>query len=180
MSRLHLAMGILSYLASPFWLVFIVLGLLLAFQAHFIRPEYFSEQVALFPTWPVFDPERSVRLFACTMGILLAPRLFGYVLVCKNRQTVRLCGGMLRTGMSVLVETCLTALLAPVLMLMQSALVAGIVSGCDVGWKPQRRDDGSIPLCAIARHHLAHTCVAWCLPLSPIWSHRRFWPGYPR
>src|SRR5919198_1700041 len=36
MSRLHLTMGIISYLASPIWLVFIILGFLLALQAHFI------------------------------------------------------------------------------------------------------------------------------------------------
>ena len=81
LSRLHLVLGIMSYLASPIWLLFIILGLLLALQAHFLRPEYFPQEFALFPTWPVFDPERAVRLFSGTMGVLLAPKLFGYVLV---------------------------------------------------------------------------------------------------
>jgi membrane glycosyltransferase len=57
----------------------------------------------------------------------------------------------------VLVETVLSALLAPVMMLMQSAVVVGILTGRDVGWKAQRRDDGSIPLRVLVRRHLAHT-----------------------
>jgi membrane glycosyltransferase len=157
MSRLHLTMGIMSYLASPIWLIFIMLGLMLALQAHFIRPEYFPTGYALFPTWPVFNPERAMRLFVGTMAVLVAPKLFGYVLLCKDRQLARRFGGLVRAGVSLLFETIMSALIAPVMMLMQSAVVLGILTGRDVGWNTQRRDDGSIPLRAIVRRHLAHT-----------------------
>lgn len=157
MSRLHLTMGIMSYLASPLWLVFIMLGFLLALQAKFIRPEYFPTGYALFPTWPVFNPERAMRLFVATMAVLIAPKLFGYILLFKDRQLARRFGGWFRAGVSLLFEAVLSALIAPVMMLMQSAVVLGILTGRDVGWKTQRRDDGSIPLRAIVRRHLAHT-----------------------
>lgn len=156
-SRLHLIMGIMSYLASPIWLVFIVLGLLLALQAHFIRPEYFPQGFTLFPDWPVFDPVRAVRLFICTMAVLIAPKLFGYLLLLKSRQMARQCGGVLRAGASVLLETVLSALIAPVMMLMQSAVVWSILSGGDIGWNTQRRDDGSISVGAVGRRHRVHT-----------------------
>jgi membrane glycosyltransferase len=159
LSRLHLMMGIMSYVASPIWLIFIVLGFLLALQAHFIRPEYFTESFALFPTWPVFDPERAVRLFVLTMGVLLAPKFFGYVILCKDRQTVRLCGGRLRAGLSVILETILSTLMAPMTMLMQTAAVVGIMTGRYGGWNAQRRDDGSIPLRVVVRRHLVHTLL---------------------
>ena len=84
LSRLHLLLGIMSYLASPLWLLFMLLGLLLALQAHFLRPDYFPQAFALFPTWPVFDPERAVRLFVGTMGVLVAPKLCGYLLLCTR------------------------------------------------------------------------------------------------
>ncbi len=93
MSRVHLTVGIMSYLASLLWLVFIALGFLLALQAHFLRPEYFPKGFALFPTWPVFDPVRAVRLFVGTMAVLVAPKGFGYLLLCKERQRARRCGG---------------------------------------------------------------------------------------
>jgi membrane glycosyltransferase len=166
LSRLHLTMGIMSYLASPVWLVFIILGVLLALQAHFIRPEYFPEPFALFPSWPVFDPERATRLFVCTMAVLMAPKLLGYVLLCTDRRAVRRCGGVLRAGISVLFETLVSALIAPAMMLMQSAVVLGILTGRDVGWKAQRRDDGSIPLRAVAHRHLAHTVFGVVLAVA--------------
>ena len=157
LSRLHLVMGIMSYLASPIWLLFIVLGILLALQAHFLRPAYFPKGFALFPTWPVFDPERALRLFVCTMVVLVAPKIFGYILLLKDRQARRCCGGTLHTTMSVLMEIVLSSLIAPVMMLMQSAAVLGIVTGCDTGWKAQRRDDGSIPFRELVSRHRTHT-----------------------
>jgi membrane glycosyltransferase len=157
LSRLHLIIGIMSYLASPIWMLLIILGILLALQAHFLRPEYFPKEFTLFPTWPIFDPERSLRLFMGTMAVLLAPKVFGFLLLLKDRQTVRRCGGALRTGMSVVIEIVLSSLIAPVMMLMQSAEVMSIVTGRDAGWKAQRRDDGSIPFRVVARRHRTHT-----------------------
>ena len=180
LSRLHLVMGIMSYLASPIWLLFIVLGILLALQAHFLRPAYFPKEFALFPTWPIFDPERALRLFVGTMAVLVAPKVFGYILLLKDRQTVRRCGGALRTGMSVLVEIVLSSLIAPVMMLMQSAEVVGIVTGRDAGWKAQRRDDGSIPFRAIARRHRSHTVSVWSSRSWPMPYRRCYSPGWPR
>jgi membrane glycosyltransferase len=174
MSRLHLSMGIMSYLASPIWLAFIALGFLLALQAHFMRPEYFPTAYALFPTWPVFNPERAVRLFMVTMAVLAAPKLFGYALLCRDRQLARRYGGALRAGMSLLFEIIVSALIAPVMLLMQSAVVAGILTGRDVGWKTQRRDDGSIPLRAVARRHRGHTLFGLVLAIAAFAVSPRF------
>ena len=41
-SRLHLGIGIMSYLSSPLWLLMLTVGFALAVQSHLIRPEYFS------------------------------------------------------------------------------------------------------------------------------------------
>jgi membrane glycosyltransferase len=120
----------------------------------------------LFPTWPTFDPERALRLFVGTMGVLLAPKLFGYLLLLKDRQTRRHCGGALRAGVSVLVETVLSSLIAPVMMLMHAAEVLGILTGRDTGWHAQRRDDGSIPLRAVIRRHRGHTLVGVVLAVA--------------
>ncbi len=38
----------------------------------------------------------------------------------------------------------MSALLAPIMMLVQAGHVLHILFGFDTGWKPQRRDDGSI------------------------------------
>ncbi|MCB8820817.1 glucans biosynthesis glucosyltransferase MdoH [Microvirga rosea] len=158
-TRQHFATGIMSYLASPFWLFQLIVGIALVLQTTYIRPEYFARDFRLYPIWPRFDPERALALFALTMGILLAPKIFGTLLVLLRGQERRACGGGIRVVLSSLLEMILSALLAPILMLIQSGSVFQILLGRDTGWQPQRRDDGSIPLKDIVRRHRWHTVL---------------------
>ena len=165
-TRQHFATGIMAYLASPFWLLQLVVGLALVLQTTYIRPEYFSRDFRLFPVWPRFDPERALWLFALTMGILLAPKLFGLILMLLDRAKRRASGGGLRLCLSWLIEIILSALIAPILMLVQSGSVFQILVGGDTGWNPQRRDDGSIPMRDIVRRHRWHTLLGVLAGLS--------------
>jgi membrane glycosyltransferase len=167
-SRQHFATGIFSYLASPLWLFQLIVGIALVLQTTYIRPEYFSRDLRLFPVWPRFDPERALALFALTMGILLAPKLFGLVLMLLSREGRRSCGGAIRLVISSLIEVVLSALLAPILMLIQSGSVFQILLGRDTGWQPQRRDDGSIPMADIVRRHRWHTLLGALAGVSAI------------
>ena len=72
-TRQHFLTGIFGYLTSPLWLLQLLVGIALVFQASYFRPEYFTSEFTLFPVWPRFDAERSLELFELTMGILLAP-----------------------------------------------------------------------------------------------------------
>lgn len=165
-SRQHFATGIMAYLASPFWLLQLVVGIALVLQTTYIRPEYFSRDFRLFPSWPRFDPERALWLFALTMGILVAPKVFGFVLMLADRGKRRACGGAIRLATSFVIELVLSALIAPILMLVQSGSVFQILVGGDTGWNPQRRDDGSIPLRDIVRRHRWHTALGIVAGLS--------------
>jgi membrane glycosyltransferase len=165
-TRQHFATGIMSYLASPLWLFQLIVGIALVLQTTYIRPEYFSRDLRLFPVWPRFDPERALALFALTMGILLAPKLFGLILMLLNGKERRASGGAIRLVFSALIEVVLSALLAPILMLIQSGSVFQILLGRDTGWQPQRRDDGSIPIRDIVRRHRWHTVLGALAGLS--------------
>jgi membrane glycosyltransferase len=158
-TRQHFATGIMSYLASPFWLFQLIVGIALVLQTTYIRPEYFARDFRLFPVWPRFDPERALALFAITMGILLAPKVFGLVLMLLDPQGRRACGGSIRLVASSLIEILFSALFAPILMVMQSGAVFQILLRRDTGWQPQRRDDGSIPFHDIVRRHRWHTLL---------------------
>jgi hypothetical protein len=57
------------------------------------------------------------------------------------------------------VEIIFAALIAPIMMVIQTGSVLGILFGRDTGWTPQRRDDGSIPLRDIVRRHRAHMAL---------------------
>jgi membrane glycosyltransferase len=157
-SRLHIFSGIMAYLSAVFWLLLVVTGLLLAVQADITRPEYFT-QPSLFPTWPVFDSERAINLFIVSMVIVLLPKFLGWCSAIINLRRCFRYGGPLLVTLSVLVETLLSALIAPIMMLAQSRMVWEIVTGGDSGWKPQRRDDGSISFTDAWLRHRWHIVV---------------------
>jgi len=155
-TRQHFATGIMAYLASPFWLAQLFVGILLVLQSTYVRPEYFTQQFSLFPTWPRFDAERALALFELTMGILLAPKFFGLLLAIGHKGERQACGGAIMLILSALLEILISALVAPIMMLIQSGAVTQILLGRDTGWNPQRRDDGSIPMADIIRRHRLH------------------------
>lgn len=157
-NRLHILSGIMAYLSAVFWLLLVATGLLLAVQAEFTRPEYFI-QPSLFPTWPVFDSERAINLFIVSMGIVLLPKFLGWCSAIINLRRCFQYGGPILVSTSVLVEILLSALVAPIMMLAQSRMVWEIFTGGDSGWKPQRRDDGSISFADACRRHRWHTLV---------------------
>src|SRR5215217_693223 len=103
-TRQHFATGIMSYLASPFWLFQLIVGIALVLQTTYIRPEYFSREFTLFPQWPRFDPERALMLFGVTMAILLAPKFFGLLLMLMRPEGRRACGGAIRLVVSAFIE----------------------------------------------------------------------------
>ena len=144
LSRLHLLTGIGSYITSPLWLLFLLVGILISLQAQFIRPEYFPSGVSLFPQWPAQDPVRAAYVFGVTMAMLVVPKLLGYVAMLPRRHDRRGIGGMLRGFVSVLLEIVISALIAPAMMLMQVRSISEILLGRDSGWSAQRRDDGSL------------------------------------
>lgn len=158
-SRQHMITGIMGYLASPLWMLQLFVGIVLVFQASYIKPEYFPSGFALFPAWPRFDAEKSLNLFALTMAILLAPKLFGLMLALLRGPARRGYGGAVRLVISTLFETLMSALLAPIMMLIQTGHVAHFLFGFDTGWNPQRRDDGSVPFKAIVRRHRSHVAM---------------------
>jgi membrane glycosyltransferase len=158
-SRLHLINGIMGYLASPLWMAQLLIGIVLVLQSRFIRPEYFTAEFSLFPTWPRFDYERALQLFELTIAVLLAPKVFGMIAAGVDPETRRGCGGVIRLFLSTVIEILVSAALASIMMVIQSGAVLQILSGRDTGWNPQRRDDGSIPFAAIVRRHRSHTAL---------------------
>jgi membrane glycosyltransferase len=177
-SRLHLLTGIGSYITAPLWLLFLLSGVLIALQARFIPPDYFpGVGKALFPQWPVIDPIRAMWVFIGTMGLLMVPKLLGMITVIVHRDLRRGCGGFLGLVASLLLETLIAGLMAPVVMLTQSIDVVAILLGRDSGWNAQRRDDGQIPLRDIIRLYRRHTILgvllgvgAWAVsPYLALW-----------
>jgi len=176
-SRLHLSIGILAYLSSALWAAMLSVGLYLMWQEENRLVSYFKNDKSLFPNWPTFDLEAGLRVLTGTMIIVFLPKILGLfialVRAVRRRmrpvQVVSMLGGW---G----VEIVISALWAPVLMLLQVRGLIEILIGRDSGWKPQRRNRASISPAEALRFHAVHVTIglalgAFCISLSwPIFA----------
>jgi membrane glycosyltransferase len=172
LSRVHLAMGAVSYLASPIWALTLLVGIVLAVQAKYATPTYFGSEVSLFPKWPVFDAQKAFTLFLATVLVVHLPKLLGGLWAARSQDERRQNGGLMRIAGGVLVESVLSTLIAPLLMLSQTNAVAGILMGGDAGWGAQRRVGADSPLAAFLLQHRWHAAwgivgAAVCWSISP-------------
>jgi membrane glycosyltransferase len=86
--------------------------------------------------------------------VVLLPKTLGWLHAMLSPRLRSELGGALRATASTLLETLLSALLAPVMMAAQTRIVWQVLSGADSGWQPQRRDDGAIAFGSAVRGHL--------------------------
>lgn len=176
-NRIHFLTGIGAYLMSPFWLLLLLVGAALTAQSLIFRPEYFSEDLQLFPEWPVFDSERMAWLFAGAMTLLLLPKIAGLGRALAIGRIRRSFGGAAPLIASALVEILVSALYAPILMFMQARHVWEILSGRDSGWASQLRAGALLPWRAAFRTHWGHMAwglvplalLVWQVPEQVIW-----------
>ncbi len=165
-SRIHLLTGIGSYLTAPLWMIFLMFGILISLQARFVRPEYFPKGFSLFPEWPAQDPARAAHVFVATIGLLIVPKFLSFILLLTEEKTRKKFGGGLRALFGLSIETILSSLIAPVMMVFQSTAIAEILLGRDAGWQVQRRDDGDISHHEIVRKYALPTLLGILMAIS--------------
>ncbi len=151
-NRMHMAIGVMSYLASPLWFLLIAVGLATAGQIATVQYEYFSDEVSLFPRWPMFDSERMVELFVVAMATLLLPKALGVLRALFDRELMRVVNPV-RVVLGAIAETLLSALYAPVMMMMQVRQISEILWGQDSGWSTQARRRARMPWLTLLRRH---------------------------
>ena len=154
-SRAHMWIGVMSYLASPLWFALIAVGLGVTAHIATAQFDYFTDERSLFPQWPRFDSERMIQLFIFAMAVLLAPKVLGLLRSLVNREFLRTVGPV-RLLLGVVAETVLSALYAPVMMMIQSRQVWEIVRGQDSGWSVQSRKHTTMPWRILLRRHWLH------------------------
>ncbi|MGF1608120.1 MAG: glucans biosynthesis glucosyltransferase MdoH [Kiloniellales bacterium] len=151
-SRLHLLLGVMSYVVSPIWLLFLVIGLAAALATSLGGTRYFFDDVP-FPVWPRSDAQGAIALFCVALAMLMLPKLLGWLRVVASRRRARAFGGRLRVTVSLLLEILASTLLAPAMMVFHSLFVVEILLGRDSGWGRQARSEGRVRLGeALLRH----------------------------
>jgi membrane glycosyltransferase len=158
-SRVHFAMGVMSYAASPLWLIFLILTGLQAYLQSLQEPVYFFAN-SLFPVWPTSYTVEMTTVLWVTLAMLFLPKLLALALLGFKPELSRQFGGLGKAGASVLIESLLSVLLAPVLMLFQSKFVLAILLRKAVGWPAQQRGDHQTGLAEAIGAHWTHTLIA--------------------
>lgn len=149
-SRVHMLIGIGHYFTAPMWAMLMLIGIAIPlFQEGIDLNGVLHLSPSLY--WRTQDEVHVVRLFAATMAVLLMPKFLGYLATLLEPGDRRGCGGTVRMFIAMLLETLLAALMAPVVMYVQSRGVAEVLAGKDSGWDAQQRDDGGVDWMALVR-----------------------------
>ncbi|MBP0617654.1 glucans biosynthesis glucosyltransferase MdoH [Jiella mangrovi] len=141
-SRMSLIAGIMAYLASPIWLMFLIVSLLDPVLAP--EPNYFPAN-SLFPVFPQPETNKALLLLFGIFVLLLLPKTliaFGSAFTSRRKGF----GGSAIVLASAFVELIVTSILAPIMMMFQSKAVYEILIGADAGWPSTDRDDDYMPV----------------------------------
>ncbi|MEO1235699.1 MAG: glucans biosynthesis glucosyltransferase MdoH [Planctomycetota bacterium] len=169
MSRIHLGMGVMSYLASPLWLAFMLMGLV----AVFVSGDTLSDPYAAVSPWVV-----GALLFTAVMAMLLIPKFYAVCLVLQRPDVMRAHGGELQAVLGAVIEVAVSVLIAPLMMVYHTTFVVNTLLGRSVKWNAQQRDESAVGWGDAARNHWKHTvggvaagaAVWWLAPPLFVWA----------
>lgn len=169
--------GVMGYVASPLWFLFLVLTTVEAAQLVLTPIDYFPDgRDAFFPLWPEWQPGLAISLAVTTLSMLFAPKILAY-LDALIHGTARAFGGALRMLFSVVLEMVISVFLAPIRMLAHSAYVMSALLNLSLSWAGQNRTDETGWREAFVTQSpgmiagLAWAAFAWYLdPLFFLWS----------
>ncbi|ACB92657.1 glucans biosynthesis glucosyltransferase MdoH [Xylella fastidiosa subsp. fastidiosa] len=151
-SRMHMLIGIGHYFTAPMWGLLMLVGIAIPLVGdgidltagmHFSPAHYWHGRTDGDVLW----------IFTFTMFVLLAPKLLAYFALLFKPYERRACGGALRVLLSILLESILAALMAPIVMYLQSRGVFEVLAGKDSGWDAQQRDDGKLSWSVLLRSY---------------------------
>jgi len=176
-NRLHLALGILAYLASPLWLAFLLVSSLIAWRyaATGLSPlpvDSFARYLHL-----DFHAQALLLLFG-TLGLLFLPKVLAIIDLARRPGAAAGFGGWTRVIASAVSETVIFTLIAPVLMLFHSKFIVLTLAGRGVAWVAQRRGaDGEPEWREAILTHAGHTVIGlgwgvfafWVKPSFAAW-----------
>jgi membrane glycosyltransferase len=159
-NRFHLLMGVMAYVSSPMWLLFLVLSTVEMVNQSISGPPDASfvgaDTTSLFG-YPVALPE-ALTLFSLTMLLLFLPKFASVVVLLGNGDEAAKFGGRWRAAASAVLEAVGSMLLAPINMIFNTKFVIFTLLGQGVGWVAQKRaadDDGTDWREAIITHGLS-------------------------
>ena len=157
-SRMHLAMGIMSYVSSPLWLLLLIVS---GAEMMSYKPAPPAIYIGLQPSLPLYVSHAAeLGILVCaTLVLLFGPKLLAVGAVLEDAALTRAHGGTRALLAGLFWESLFSTLMAPIVMLQHSWYVFSILMGMATGWNPQTRTDRALPLRLVARKFAAHTVI---------------------
>jgi membrane glycosyltransferase len=139
--RIAFANGIMAYLSSLLWFLYIVFITIELARFTLWPIEYFPEPYSLFPSWPELRPGWALGLAASVLFVLFLPKLLAVAELLWTPVRRREFGGMRQIFGSLLLESLVSMLLAPIRMLAHTRHVLTTLLNIEVRWAGQNRTD---------------------------------------
>ncbi|MBN8456761.1 MAG: glucans biosynthesis glucosyltransferase MdoH [Verrucomicrobia bacterium] len=161
--RVHLFMGIMAYLASPIWFLFLLQSTWLAWDRRASGLSSISVPGYVAKWFKLDDFMQSLTLSVTIMALLFLPKILAVIGAVLTPSIRRSFGGGFRILFGALFETVVSMLLAPCVMVAHTLMVASIVVGKAVGWGTQSRETDGTAWVDAFRFHAAQTLLglAW-------------------
>jgi membrane glycosyltransferase len=160
-NRFHLLMGVMAYVSSPLWLLFLILSTVqMVKESRATNTPDLSflstDRTSLFG-YSVAVPE-ALTLFSLTMLLLFLPKFASVIVMLGKPDEVALFGGRWRLALSAVLETLGSMLLAPINIIFNTKFVIFTLLGQGVAWVAQKRnaeEDGTDWRQAIITHGMS-------------------------
>lgn len=162
-ARVQLFMGIMAYLASPLWFLFLVQSTWLAWDRRFSGLSNLTIPGHVGQWFHIDGRTQSFILAVFILVLLFLPKVLavgGALVVPRIRRSF---GGLVPLLCGTFLETLVSMLLAPCVMVAHTMIVISILIGRSVGWNTQNREtDGTAWRDAIRFHALPTLLgIAW-------------------
>ncbi len=178
-NRLHLGLGILSYVSSFLWSMFLILSVIIVYDFSQSGLTYIPS-VGFAEIWKSENISEPLALFLFTLFILFLPKVLSVVDVVRQPELARLFGGRSKVVMSALLESVYSVFQAPIMMLFHAKFVVLTFLGSSSGWAAQTRDAGDgLSWWHAIRVHLGHIFTGLLCAILCWWIDYRFflWMG---
>ena len=174
-TRMHLFMGIMAYLGSPLWFLFLLLGTWIAWDR-------FASELSILPFenhahhWFGIDSrQQSLILWAFIFLLLFLPKILAVLRALFVPSVRKSFGGALPVIAGSLLESFISMLLAPCIMASHTMMALGIALGRSVGWGNQNRETDGTAWSDALRFHafpllLGIGWTAIAIRISPVFA----------
>ncbi|MEW5895065.1 MAG: glucans biosynthesis glucosyltransferase MdoH [Candidatus Omnitrophota bacterium] len=131
--------GNLFYFSSLMWFLLLIFMTANAIVCLSQKKIYFTEARSLFPSWTIEYHGLSLLLLVLTILFLFTPKMLSFILIAGDHHKRAQFGGLKRLGISIILETIFSTVLAPLRMVFHSWYVVSNLTGKKLSWGAQAR-----------------------------------------